>query len=212
VSAEILSIIETRSIKFLVHFTRSTNLDSILTLGLVPRANLERKVRNYSVNDQSRWDGRTKYNCASISFPNSKMFYSYMQADKSIKWPILLLRPQVLVEDVLFCRHNAADARISSQANADLEGPGAFRNMFQETRGLSSRADQGLKVCDPTDVQAEVLLHGTIEPKYIGAVVFPDATIAEIFKGKMGKRASALSGRNGLYGDRTYSRKFGTER
>lgn len=212
-SAEISSIIQSRDVKFLVHFTRSSNLASILDLGLVPRANLAKKVEAYSVNDQCRWDGRTKYNCTSISFPNSQMFYSYMLADPSVKWPILLLRPQVMREkELLFCRHNAADARISSEPSANLRSADAFRGMFLEIDGCAARLDQGLKPCDPTDVQAEVLISGTIEPKYIGGVVFPDAATAEAFKHKLGNRRSFVNGRDGLYGNRMYYRKYGAGR
>lgn len=207
---DLTALISSRAINYLVHFTRASNLNSILEIGLVPRSKIERRVKSFTVNDAMRWDGRSDYNCASISFPNGPMLYRYMQADKGIKWPILILSPKLLSEkEVLFCKHNAADKRISSQGNEILTGIDAFRGMFAEIDGIDLRADQGLKGCDTTDVQAEVLIRGLIEPKYIAGVVFPDQVTSDEFKYKLGTRKVFINGPAGLYGNRTYYRKFG---
>jgi hypothetical protein len=66
-----------REIDCLVHFTRASNLDSILQRGLLPRDIL--MVEGYNdFNDQYRHDG-TNAVCLSIGFPNYKMFFSLRQ-------------------------------------------------------------------------------------------------------------------------------------
>jgi hypothetical protein len=210
---EIASVARSRVIGYLLHFTCTANLASILQFGLVPRSQLPKKVAQFTINDALRWDGRQDYNCTSIAFPNAPMLYSFMQRDANIKWPIAVLSPSLLVEkDVLFCKHNAADKRISVQTSDELGSIDAFRGMFAEIGGHASRADQSLKSCDPTDVQAEVLIRGVIEPKYITSVVFPDEATSTEFKYKMGTRQSIVHGRNGLYGTRIYYRKWGLGR
>jgi hypothetical protein len=212
-SDDVASLVKSRGINYLLHFTRASNLGSILQLGLVPRSLIEKKVDAYTVNDPVRWDGRQDYNCVSIAFPNAPMLYSFMQANAGVEWPILVLNPSILIEkEVLFCKHNAADKRISSQPADDLKSVSSFRQMFVELDGLPSRADQSLKTCDPTDVQAEPLVRGTIEPKYISAVVFPSAQLSAEFKYKMGTRKSILQDRTGLYANRIYYRKWGQGR
>lgn len=44
--------------------------------------------------------------------------------------------------------------------------------MFDEIEGIASRDEQLLKLCDPTDVQAEVLIRGPIEPRHIRGAAF----------------------------------------
>jgi hypothetical protein len=127
-----------------------------------------------------------------------------------IEWPILVLHPVLMArKDVLFCKHNAADARISSAAAADLESLDAFKGMFDEVPGLPSRADQRLKPCDPTDVQAEVLVPGVIEPEYIYAVVFPSNVVRDRNLHHLGGRPAYINGRTGLYAKRQYYRTWG---
>lgn len=209
-AGEIASVIKSREIKYLVHFTRESNLASILEHGLIPRGSLERKVANFTVNDTLRWDGRRSFNCLSISFPNGQMLFKYMSDNQTVNWPILILRPSVLVEkQALFCKHNAADNRMSSLPANELRTADAFRGMFAEIDGFQSRDEQGLKPCDPTDVQAEVLVRGTIEPKYIGSVVFPDKATAAKFEQPLAGKRALVHTRAGLYGNRTFFRKYG---
>jgi len=88
----------------------------------------------------------------------------------------------------------------------------AFKGMFAEIDGVASRSDQSLKPCDPTDVQAEVLIYGVIEPKYIKGVVFPDLKTRDEFKYKIGKRPAPVDDRTGLYANRIFYRKWGKGR
>jgi hypothetical protein len=208
--AEILEVAQELRIPFLTHFTRVENLASILEQGLLPRSQVDAQVPGCLTNDALRLDGRTTYNCLSISFPNSRMFYRFRQDNPGTDWVILLLSPILLGrEGVLFCKHNAADARISGTAGCHLTTPAALRGMFEEIANHTSRADQRLKAHDPTDVQAEVLVPGVIEPALIKAVVFPSKALKEANAHLLGDRKPYVNDSRGLYANREYYRTWG---
>jgi hypothetical protein len=136
------------------------------------------------------------------------MFYAYMTEDQTVPWVVLLLRPELLVEDrVLFCPHNAADNRVSQVEDEMFQGVAALNSMFAEIEGLPSRTDQNLKPADPTDVQAEVLVRGVIDPADLDGVVFQTQAAAQQFDGAALKRY--VSDRRGLFGDRNFYRTWG---
>lgn len=202
-----------RGIPFLLHFTQEANLRSILRQGLLPRSVIDAHKMMCATNDPMRLDGRSSYNCTSVSFPNSPMFYRFQMQNPGIEWPILVLHPILMAQkDVLFCRHNAADARISNSSVNSLSSVTAFRGMFDEIEGLTSRADQSLKPCDPTDVQAEVLVPGIIEPEHIYAVVFPSNFVRDRNLQYLDNKKPYVNGRTGLYAKRHYYRTWGTGR
>ncbi|MBA3525385.1 MAG: DUF4433 domain-containing protein [Sphingomonas sp.] len=201
-------IIAERGITRLVHFTRLANVTSILKHGLVPRAMIADIAPQGQTNDPLRLDGREQYNCLSITFPNSRMFYAYMMENPDVDWAVLLLKPALLVEGrVLFCRHNAADNRVTALADEQLKGAAAFQAMFDEIDGLEARADQYLKPADPTDVQAEVLVRGLIERAHLDGIVFQTPAAAQQFNGVGLTRY--VSDRRGLFGDRNFYRTWG---
>ena len=138
------------------------------------------------------------------------MLYAYMMADPSVPWAILLLKPHLLVEDrVLFCKHNAADNKISTLPDDALRGVNAFNCMFEELEGVSSRADQKLKSADPTDVQAEILVKGTIDPGYFDGIVFQSQAAAQQYAEAAGGLTRYVSDKRGLFGDRNFYRTWG---
>jgi ssDNA thymidine ADP-ribosyltransferase, DarT len=199
-----------RKIPYLLHFTRLDSLASIMTHGLCPRELIDKGQVAAAVNDDMRLDGRRGFNCLSVSFPNSLMFHRFQQNNVGVDWPILVIHPAVMAhKETLFCKHNAADARISSKANDDLKTLAAFNEMFEEIPNHTSRADQKLKNCDPTDVQAEVLIQGVIEPEYIFGIVFPGAASKNISLHLIGDKKAYINDRRGLYATRGYYRTWG---
>lgn len=209
-SEAIKQIIAEREITRLVHFTRLANLSSILEHGLVPRAIVAGVAPNCATNDPLRLDGRDDWNCLSITFPNSRMFYAYIMDDPNVEWAVLLLAPRLLLEDrVLFCRHNAADNRVTALAENQLTGPAAFAAMFEEIEGHESREDQSLKPADPTDVQAEVLVKGVIEPEYFDGIVFQKQATVQQYAEELGDHPRYVSDRRGLFGARSFYRRWG---
>lgn len=204
------AIIAERKIERLVHFTRLDHLPSILANGLIPRIVVKEVAPDVAINDVYRFDGRKWWNCLSITFPNSRMFYRYQQDNPEIEWCVLLISPRILTEKtILFCKHNAADKRISKAADHTLSSVDAFEGMFCELDGVDSRADQQLKDADPTDLQAEVLVRGVIETEYFDGVVFRTAAAAMKYKAELGSIKGYRSDQRGLFAHRGFYRKWG---
>ena len=177
----ILDEIKRRQIRYLVHFTRVRNLESILTNGLVPRNMLQNKDIPCECNDCVRADGREDCTCFSIEYPNEFLFNTFKARHKDDAWCVL----QLDIINVLknhngtkhYCMYNAAGSSewVKNPKSSSLL---AFRNMFLESNPDSrhpyTRTSKGLKDFLPTHHQAEILIENTIYPKYITAVFFSD--------------------------------------
>lgn len=157
-----------RQISHLFHFTRFANLQGILQNGLIPRQVLIAQQMPFLFNDLYRHDGRTNANCLSITFPNYKMFYPTRLDHPNDDWAVLRLSPRILWEkNCLFCEGNAARYDIAATAENLLQGRVALEHLFAEKNWLPPREHLRLLCNEPTDVQAEVLVFGVIEPQYI---------------------------------------------
>lgn len=198
-------------IPFLVHFTRVANLPSIMQHGLQPVAQINNLGLNAEINDHLRLDGRLNGLSTSIAFPNGSMFFRLRNENPEVEWAILALSPKILWEkDALFCRHNAADARVSGLSDDELRTPAAFSSLFEENDGQKSREEQRLKSFDPTDVQAEVLIMDAVEPDYIIGALFNTEAEKSKHEALFGtKKLLVHSGKKGLFANRTYYRQFG---
>jgi hypothetical protein len=180
VREKIQAIALAKKVPFLVHFTRSENIPSIMQHGLVPMSIANDIGLKPTINDQLRLDGRLN--------------------GTSVLWS----------KDVLFCRHNAADTRVSKVSSDTLRQAETFTSLFEELEGVESRLEQGIKDCDPTDVQAEALVMEPIEPEFILGALFNDKATLDAFTPHFGKRKLILhEGRKGVFANRTYYRKFG---
>lgn len=208
---QIQAIALKRKIPFLIHFTRADNIESIIRNGLLPVSIAYERGINPKINDQHRLDGRLNGTSLSLSFPNGSMFYKLRNENPSIDWVMLAVSTSVLwSKDVLFCRHNAADKKVSQVDSDILRSPEAFEEMFSEEIGSDERLDQGLKDCDPTDVQAEILVMEPIEPEFIVGALFNEDRVRDSLKKHLGLRKLLVHrGRKGLFANRTYYRKFG---
>ena len=197
-------------VPYLLHFTRATNLPSIMAHGLYPISRAHEIGAVPDINDQLRLDGHRNGTSVSIAFPNSQMFFKYRKDCEGVEWAVLVLHPAALwTKDCAFCRHNAADARISGLPLAVLKTPQAFNEMFDEIEGHTSRKEQKLKAFDPTDVQAEVLVFDVIEPQYILGAVFEKTAVRDAYAAHLGERKSYLHANNkGMFASRGYVRKY----
>ncbi len=191
-------------VPYLLHFTKVENLGPILARGLYPVARLAEIGARPAVNDHLRLDRRKHASCVSIAHPNARMFYKYRIEGGD--WVVLAINPHVLWKlDCGFCRHNAADSRISRQPEAELKTAEAFRGMFDEIEGHDKRADQRLEKYDPTDVQAEVLIFDVVPPSDIYAVVCQTKETKEAYSNLVGARDILVASQ--LFGQRAWIRK-----
>lgn len=198
-------------IPYLLHFTRAVNLPSVMQYGLYPIGRTHEIGAIPQINDQLRLDGHRNSTSMSIGFPNCQMLYKYRMSDPTIDWSILVLHPSILWEkDCAFCRHNAADGKISILPIYTLMSPLAFSGMFDEIEGINSREEQRLKAYDPTDVQAEVLAFDVIEPRFIVGVIFEKAAVRDVYQPHFGNLKTYIHSNNkGMFANRKYARTWG---
>ncbi len=174
------NIIASRNITSLVHFTRVENLDQILNNGVVPRQSLSSETALF--NDNVRADGKLNYSSFSISFPNHKMFYRLRCNNPDTKWAILVLKSDLLIDyDCLFYPINAATSSVSRQPIENFKGAVALENMF--THSPDTR-ENFLRLCDPTDVQAEVLIPDVITADFFKGCVLSDVDLVKCYSKK----------------------------
>ncbi|MBV6423679.1 MAG: hypothetical protein NAOJABEB_01482 [Steroidobacteraceae bacterium] len=121
---------------------------------------------------------------------------------------VLGIDPAVLWnKDCAFCRHNAADNRISGQPLEALQTVEAFAGMFEEIDGVTSREEQQLKPFDPTDGQAEILVFDVIEPALIRGVVFEGNSSRDEHLPILGDRKVLVQApKRGYFASRSYAR------
>lgn len=172
-----------RGIKYVWHFTRLENLDSILLNGIVPRSVLEEIEADVCYNDACRLDGQKGASCFSIAHPNYKMFYALRQQNLKQEWVVIACESSILwLKDCAFCYENAASNNVTAIALEDRKGIYAFENLFSPAVGKPSREELKLPADCPTNPQAEVLIFGTIEPQYIVAAACQSAALTAALK------------------------------
>lgn len=171
------NIIDRRCIRELVHFTRAENLASILKNGIQSVTRINDNGICAVVNDTERRDRKLEGISTSISCPNHLMFYKYRKLNPSIDWVIILISPKILASKKCgFYRLNAAHHKMVNLDIADISTPEALEGMFC---GDDSARPSYLRDCDPTDVQAEVMVFDTISPAEIVGIVFEDNAAKE---------------------------------
>ena len=169
--------IKKRGIRHLYHFTRASNLESILNYGLLPRTTLENRTINYEYNDPERYDKCKNAVCTSIEFPNYKMFFPLRQ-NLCADWVVLELDAKILYElECAFCWMNASDSRISNIGIEERKTCTTFKELFDNRVGFPQR-DSRLNDSDPTNPQAEVLVFSNIPVDYIKKIYFRDREAA----------------------------------
>ena len=172
-NTQIRDICIRNGIKSLMHFTRTDNLSSILSNGLLSRNELARRKLPVVVNDKLRLDRQMDAICLSISFPNYQMFYRYRRSIKST-WVVLELDPQIIWNnDCAFCLTNAATTAMRNIPLAQRKRPEVLKNLFDDyvdNADIITRNNLFLPRNYPTNPQAEVLAFKPILPHQIQAI------------------------------------------
>jgi len=177
-----------RGIEYLVHFTPTINLFSILeNQKLMSRAKLESlDIEQFDIldyvqfTDDVRYDDKSYINL-SLSGPNTFLFSRFRQKTKdnfTIRWCVLKIDPKHIYDnETLFSVTNAASnaAKRQFRITGDL---GKFRMLFKEQlkiqsfNGVRTLMRNSFHPKYPTDVQAEILVKDTIPSESIIEVCF----------------------------------------
>lgn len=188
----IKTILHNRKIKQLIHFTRLENLSSIIINGIMPVTELNKKGIRYTRNDFDRLDRKIDCVCTSIEYPNVKVLRSYVEKNRSASWAILLIDASVIIDyKCYFARHNAATSEIAYNLN-NRSAPNWFEGLFEKS--FSVKKADGEEFFDrsewrkeyaafPTSDQAEVLIEGIIDKKYINSICFMNNNDMERYTG-----------------------------
>lgn len=183
-----ISEIDKKSIEYLIHFTPTLNLYSILEQKkIMSRSMLEKlDVEQYDIldyvqfTDNVRYDDK-KYINLSISSPNTFLFSKFMDKtanDMTINWCVLKIDPKHIYDaETLFSVTNAASTAAKNQygISGDID---KFKMLFAEELSFSSfngkRNIVRNNILDkyPTDMQAEILVKKTIPSSSIVSVCF----------------------------------------
>lgn len=169
------SFLDERGVKSLFHFTRLTNLPSILNKGLLTKADCAKVGIEPDINDMFRHDG-TGAVSTTISYPNYKMFYRLRCENQNVEWVVLKLKASLLWQTrCAYSDTNAGDAAVFNIPIARRTDLAALQSMFGDY-GNIKRAT--LKIPDhyTTNPQAEVLLLDGASADDITGVYFQKAT------------------------------------
>jgi len=173
-----------RGISRLFHFTRVENIESIQQHGLLSRRLLSERGVEAVVNDLERRDGHLDRISVSVGFPNSRLMKAWKMMNPTAVWAVLALRPVVLWDqDCLFCPGNAASRRIQAMAPEALRGAAALEELFR--RDMPAAVAEKDRQDWPTEVQAEVLVHGAIDPSRIECIYFERPSVLRRFSGTL---------------------------
>lgn len=167
-ASEIKKFVESRGIKSLIHFTKVENVPGILAYGLLGRQTIASKGLKAEFNDQYRYDNAADSVCASISFPNYKMFYSLQRNNPDKDWAVLRLDPKILWEiPCAYCFTNAASSEVTRFPIEERTRFEALALMFEDISPNIKRNNLGIPDEYSTDPQAEVLILGSVDSRYI---------------------------------------------
>lgn len=207
-------IIDSHELKYLVHFTTTLNLDSILEHGLYSHLDAEKDVVDAYINDTERLEGLKNGICLSLTFPNSRMFYSCRQRKDYPDWCVLVLDINILLEkECLFFDTNAAFSKFRT---IDLEAlttadalNGLFADKIYNKDGMLKRSSN-LLLSDSTDVQAEIMCMEHIEAQYIQGAIFNKDSLKDDYALKYpNKRFVSHQNKWGVFDDRENARAHG---
>lgn len=189
-------IIIDRGITTLVHVTHIDNLESILEKGIIPRAEVPEGAVTI---DPTRSEGKRNCNCLSIERPNNKYFSSHAnEFGGRSKFVCICIKPTILLDEITkhYCPYNAAINTVSNKIYWEqLSTSESFQGMFADhinewgpyAGTIDKYRDQEEPLYLPTDVQAEILYEGIINPENIVSIDFPSESALDAAQDMLNK-------------------------
>lgn len=169
--------IERRSIKNLIHFTATSNINSILQNGIMSKDTLTHQGMSHTHNDEMRLEGLLNSISLSIEFPNYSMFSKYRLYDNPKDMAVIQIDPKVLLDkDCAFYHTNAASVDFHGIPLQELKKYESWSSMFSELYKGINRTELCIPPNYTTHPQAEVLCFDRIEPEYIKCITFENQT------------------------------------
>ena len=173
-------VIEKRGIEYLIHFTTTSNLSSILeNRELMSRKILESNDLAFDIIDPNRYDDIKQYINLSLSGPNTEMFKAKRRDYKDRNWCVLKIDPKHIYDrETRFSYHNAAHTvKLQDGISGDLS---QFKKLFKQKLDITNSygtlnvvtRDTQLLPKYPTCVQAEILVKDSIPLESILEVCF----------------------------------------
>lgn len=211
----IQSVIATRGIGEVLHFTTSNGLIGIMRTGaLLSHASLPAEkqlshILQINCSDRSRDKEYHEYVNLSISRLNASFFSiarNRWHAAKDIYWCVLAFDAEILMhERVLFATtNNAYDAAIRAAGAAGLEA--LFAPAVRQFPTKVIQRSGTLSANLPTCPQAEALYLDAVPVRYLRRVYVPSDDIADEAAAQIAVCAPALSGQFELVVDPTHFR------
>ena len=203
-----------RNIKYLVHFTTVNNLLSILKTGILPRNDLPDTAE---VMDQNRFDNMQDCSCFTVSFPNNLFFYKLRNENPTKAFVVLKIDPTIIrdkqVSDVFFTHANAANNQFNGirQMQTGLYyAKSLFYDKNIEITGTTGEMKEvplrkHLQIPNhySTNPQAEILIRGAVDTKYIKGICVDSYASLEQLKSKLPQEYfSKLEINSGLFNKR----------
>ena len=182
-----------RGITRLCHFAPLLNVHHILASGAIlcsERIETE-LLSSFNPTDRLRLDGRTTHICASLEYPN--VWYLEKLEALADNYPhhaIFLINVRVLsAEGVLFSARNAAGG-----ARIHLPGRVGFDRLYEHTVTGNQTWTRmaGHPSWLPTDMQAEVLVPGSISLDSVTGVVVKSTEVAATFLAQLRAAKASL--------------------
>ncbi len=185
--------IKERGIEYLIHFTTTSNLSSILENGkLMSREILESNDLAFDIIDSHRYDDLKQYINLSLSGPNTEMFKAKRRDYKDRNWCVLKIDPKHIYDrETRFSYHNAAHTvKLQDGISGDLS---QFKKLFKQKLDITNSygtlnvetRDSQLLPKYPTCVQAEILVRDSTPIESILEVCFESKEKMEEAKAAM---------------------------
>lgn len=172
ISDHIASVVDARCIKNVIHFTRLSNLRSILQHGLLSRFDLLQAdvLQKSTASDVNRLDENDHAISVSVSCFYPDMFNAKRHRSGNAPWVVLGLNPSLLWElNCHFFAHSVVSRETKYERGISRRDSGfAFESLFQAPSNKPTyRGTAGLPLSFPTHPDSEVQVFDPIRPQYL---------------------------------------------